>query len=215
MHCNDNYQHEYRQQFILHIKQVIFVYKLVYLLFCYNFNFIDFILIQSLSKFNGIHPGAILKRELKKRGIKLIELATEVNEHKQFISTLLKERRGINANWSVKIAKVFKLAPSFYMQIQAVYEFKQILKKQNLANPTPNLSFIRKLLFWYTNFDKFNRIAKKSAVIKRVFERGNELENQEIIRFYGWETLSKYHNDFILTFKENIMKYKAETLKAE
>ena len=91
-------------------------------------------MIQSLTKFNGIHPGAVLKRELKKRGIKPINLAAEVGEHKQTISAILNERRGINANLSVKLAGYFQIDPSFYMQLQAAFEVKQILKRQQLAN---------------------------------------------------------------------------------
>jgi addiction module HigA family antidote len=168
-------------------------------------------MIQSLTKFNGIHPGAVLKRELKKQGIKPIDLASEVGEHKQTISAILNERRGINANLSVKLAEYFQIDPSFYMQLQAAYEVKQILKRQQLANQTPNLSIIRKVLFWDTNFDKIDWIAKKTAVIKRVFERGNEEEIQEIIRFYGKEivekTIRNYQNDFLPMYQSNVMKF--------
>jgi addiction module HigA family antidote len=168
-------------------------------------------MIQSLTKFNGIHPGAVLKRELKKQGIKPIDLASEVGEHKQTISAILNERRGINANLSVKLAEYFQIEPSFYMQLQAAFEVQQILKRQQLANPTPNLSIIRKVLFWDTNFDKIDWIAKKTAVIKRIFERGNDEEIQEIIRFYGKEivekTIRNYQNDFLLMYQSNVMKF--------
>jgi addiction module HigA family antidote len=168
-------------------------------------------MIQSHTRFNGIHPGAILKRELKKRSIKPIELASEVGEHKQTISAILNERRGINANLSVKLAGYFQIDPLFYMQLQAAFEVQQILKRQQLANQTPNLSIIRKVLFWDTNFDKIDWIAKKTAVIKRVFERGNEEEIQEIIRFYGKgiveKTIRKHQNDFIPMYHSNVMKF--------
>jgi addiction module HigA family antidote len=168
-------------------------------------------MIQSLTKFNGIHPGAVLKRELKKRGIKPIDLASEVGEHKQTISAILNERRGINANLSVKLAEYFQIDPSFYMQLQAAFEVQQILKRRQLINPTPNLSIIRKVLFWDTNFDKIDWISKKTAVIKRVFERGNDEEIQEITRFYGKETVEKtirkYQNDFIPMYHSNVMKF--------
>jgi plasmid maintenance system antidote protein VapI len=55
-------------------------------------------MIQSHTRFNGIHPGAILKRELKKRSIKPIELASEVGEHKQTISAILNEKRASRAS---------------------------------------------------------------------------------------------------------------------
>ena len=97
------------------------------------------------------------------------------------------------------------------MQLQAAFEVQQILKRRQLINPTPNLSIIRKVLFWDTNFDKIDWIAKKTAVIKRIFERGNDEEIQEIIRFYGKEivekTIRNYQNDFLLMYQSNVMKF--------
>jgi addiction module HigA family antidote len=172
-----------------------------------------------ITKLNGVHPGAVLKRELKKRGIKPIDLASEIGEHKQTISAILNERRGINANLSVKLAQFFSIDPSFYMHLQAAYEVNCILEKQRSNNNTPNLLVIRKVLFWDTNFDNMNWVSKKSAVIKRIFERGNEAEIQEIIGFYGKETvektISKYQNDFIAKFKENVLKYEENTLGSD
>lgn len=56
---------------------------------------------------------------------------------------------------------------------------------------TPNLSILRKVLFWDTNFDKIDWIKYSKAVIRRVNERGNEEEMQEIIRFYGAEKVEE------------------------
>ena len=50
---------------------------------------------------------------------------------------------------------------------------------------TPNLSIIRKSLFWDTDINKINWEKQYKAVIQRVFERGNEMEKNEIERFYG------------------------------
>jgi len=38
--------------------------------------------------------------------------------------------------------------------------------------------------------DKIDWVAQKPAIIKRVLERGNDLEKEEIARFYGKEALS-------------------------
>lgn len=52
---------------------------------------------------------------------------------------------------------------------------------------TPDLSKLRRVVFWDTDFDKINWIEKETAVVQRVFERGNDDEKAEIIRFYGQE----------------------------
>lgn len=58
-------------------------------------------------------------------------------------------------------------------------------KKKNKNILTPNLSLIRPALFWDTSTDIIDWDQHKKSVIKRVFERGNEEEKNEIIRFYG------------------------------
>ncbi|MNY64744.1 hypothetical protein D3C86_2018990 [compost metagenome] len=66
------------------------------------------------------------------------------------------------------------------------------IKKQKQSFSTfnhPDLSLIRPVIFWDTQIDKIDWEKQKLAVIKRIFERGNEEEKQEIIRFYGLETV--------------------------
>lgn len=57
--------------------------------------------------------------------------------------------------------------------------------KQNKKRP--DLPQLRAVLFWDTRIDSIDWEKQKKAVIKRVFERGNEIEKNEIIRFYGAE----------------------------
>jgi addiction module HigA family antidote len=165
----------------------------------------------NFSLYNGIHPGAILHRELTKRGIKPTELALAIQEHKQTISAILNERRGVNAKLSIKLSKYLNCEPAFFSYLQANYEIHQALKENQKQQETPNLSIIRKVIFWDTDFEKIDWIAKKSAVIKRVFERGNEQEIYEILRYYGKEivlqVLLNYKNDFLPALQENISKY--------
>jgi len=56
---------------------------------------------------------------------------------------------------------------------------------------TPDLSLLRPVLFWDTKMGKIDWHKQRKAVIKRVFERGNEIEKNEIIRFYGLATAIK------------------------
>lgn len=170
-----------------------------------------------ISQFNGLHPGAVLKWILKKRGIKPIELASSIAEHKQTISAILHEKRGINAKLSVKLGSLLDRDPAFFMQLQASYEIKQVLiaKKSGI---TPNLSILRKVLFWDTNFEQIDWQNQKTAVIKRIFERGNDLEINEIIRFYGKETvqavLSQYNNTILPAYNKNKQAFLKNQLNA-
>jgi len=56
---------------------------------------------------------------------------------------------------------------------------------------TPDLSKLRRVLFWDTNMDTIDWEKYKNAVIIRVFERGDAEEQKEIIRFYGKETVDE------------------------
>lgn len=56
---------------------------------------------------------------------------------------------------------------------------------------TPNLTLIRKALFWDTDINKIDWNKQYKAVIQRVFERGNEEEKLEIKRFYGDSVIEK------------------------
>jgi hypothetical protein len=56
------------------------------------------------------------------------------------------------------------------------------LKKENNR---PNLSLIRRGLFWDTDIHKIDWQQQRVAVIERIFERGNDEEKAEIRRFYG------------------------------
>lgn len=48
-----------------------------------------------------------------------------------------------------------------------------------------DLPQLRPVLFWDTKMESIDWEKQKKAIIKRVFERGNEIEKNEIIRFYG------------------------------
>ena len=75
------------------------------------------------------------------------------------------------------------------MMLQVYFDI-EVEKKKQIQN-TPNLKLIRPVLFWDTKFENINWIKQKKAVIKRVFERGNEDEKNEIKRYYGEAAVEK------------------------
>ena len=166
-------------------------------------------MLPEIEKIKGVHPGAILKRELKILCIKGSELANIIQEHKQTISAVLNKRRAINPALSVKLAHFFKVAPDYFMLLQASYDVKElILKDQKQA---PNLSHFRKSLFWDTSLHTIDWEQQKRAVIQRVLERGNEKEINEILTFYGRELISKelpfIKESRLPSFRKNIETY--------
>lgn len=143
----------------------------------------------NINKIKGLHPGFILDRELKKRKIKKSRFALEIHEFPQTLGSITKGKRKMNTPLALKIENALGFEEGYFMIIQAYYEIEEEKKKQNQKRPT--ISKLRRVLFWDTNFDKIDWELQKEAVIKRVFERGNEKEKKEITRFYGKEVINK------------------------
>jgi len=141
----------------------------------------------------GIHPGFILVRELNNRKLSRRKFALSIGEHYQTIWSISKGRRNMNLPLSLKIEQALNMPEGFLMTLQVFHSIK-ILKNADQSKKSPNLSLIRKALFWDTDIQKINWEQQKRAVIKRIFERGNDQEKSEIIRFYGQDTVSKIKN---------------------
>ncbi|WP_237739820.1 helix-turn-helix transcriptional regulator [Pedobacter arcticus] len=145
-----------------------------------------------MDKYKGIHPGIVLERELKKRKLKKAPFAISLKEYPQTLNEITKGRRGITPALSLKIDKALEFEEGTMLVLQAYYEIgKEKLKLEN----RPNLSLLRNALFWDTDIEKINWSKQFKSVIKRVFERGNEGEKSEIIRFYGIEKVKEVTGD--------------------
>ncbi len=140
-------------------------------------------------KYKGIHPGIVLDRELKKRSIKQRPFALSLEEHPQTFNAITKGKRGLSTALALKIERELRLEEGTLVILQAYYDIQKIKEKE--TQKTPDLNILRKSLFWDTDLQKINWEKKYKAVIQRVFERGDEKEKNEIIRFYGIEKVKK------------------------
>lgn len=136
-----------------------------------------------IERIKGMHPGAVLKWALNKYNIQASQLSEEISEHKQTLSAILNEKRGVNPSLSIKLGAYFKIKPEYFMLIQAEYEVRCAINAQseNDQLPKPN---IRKVIFWDTDFDKLDWRKNKKAIIERVKERGNQKEIEEVLKYY-------------------------------
>jgi len=132
----------------------------------------------------GLHPGKLIERDLKKKGITQRVLAKDTGILFQAINAIITGRRNITTEQALKIETALEYEEGFLSILQSYYEIKQYKEKElaNLYTGSPN---IRKILFWDTDFDKINWGKYKDAVIKRILERGCEEEIEEIQKFYG------------------------------
>ncbi|MDR6845641.1 DUF6922 domain-containing protein [Flavobacterium granuli] len=146
----------------------------------------------TLDTIKGIHPGYVLERELKKRKLGKGQFAISMGEFPQTLTAITKGRRRMNIALAMKIEKLLSIEEGYFMVLQVYYDIEQQKKKENkdIENEHPDLGKLRSVLFWDTDIKKIDWQKQKKAVIKRVFERGNETEKKEIIRFYGHETVN-------------------------
>ena len=164
-------------------------------------------MLPEISKVKGVFPGAVLSRELKKRGLESKQFALALGEYPQTINAISKGRRGINPALSIKLGEKLGVDAEYFMLLQACYE----IEKKKLANQSkPNISIFQKALFWDTNIDKIDWQRQKRAIICRVFERGTETEIREIISFYGEKTIKESlfsMPQYLPSFAENAKRF--------
>lgn len=131
----------------------------------------------------GIHPGIILERELKQRNLGKSRFALSLQEFPQTLVSITKGKRKMNTPLALKIEHALGIEEGYFMVLQVYYDIEEEKRRQNTEHP--DFTKLRSILFWDTKMEKIAWEKQKKAVIKRVFERGNEIEKKEITRFYG------------------------------
>ena len=138
---------------------------------------------SEITTLKGIHPGLVLERKLKELHLKKGPFALSINEYPQTLTAITKGKRDMSLPLSMKIDEALGLEEGYFMLLQLYHDIRQEKLKSNM--PKPDLAKFRKVLFWDTDISKIDWQRQYKAVIRRVFERGNEREKAEISRFYG------------------------------
>ena len=147
-------------------------------------------MIDKLSILKGLHPGIALDRELKERKIPKGRFALSINEFPQTLGAITKGKRNMNTALAMRIEEALGIEEGYFMTLQVFYEIKEE-KRRRSKNYHPDLSKIRRILFWDTKMENIDWVQHKRSVIERVFERGDDVEKAEIIRFYGQEVVDE------------------------
>jgi len=150
-----------------------------------------------INTIKGIHPGFVLERELEKRQLRKGQFALSLGEFPQTLTAITKGKRKMNTALALKIENLLGIEEGYFMVLQVYYDIELEKKKQNITqkNISPNIELLRPILFWDTDMNKIDWQKQKRAIIKRIFERGNDIEKNEIKRFYGTETINSILNN--------------------
>ena len=125
---------------------------------------------------------------MSKRGLSQKSLAESVGEYPQTLNAILKGKRKMPLALSLKVEKELGLEEGLLSVLQTYFEIEEAKLK---SSKKPNLNIITKGLFWDIDFEKINCDKHSDFVISRTFERGNEEEKNEIVRFYGSKRIEK------------------------
>jgi addiction module HigA family antidote len=147
-------------------------------------------MVNEIAILKGIHPGKVLERELKKRNLSKGRFAMSLGEYPQMIGDITKGKRKLSPRIALKLDKALDKEEGFFMVLQAYYDIEMERRKSSQIHH-PDLSKFRPVLFWDTSLDRIDWEKQRKAVIKRVHERGNQTEKEEISRFYGKDAVEK------------------------
>jgi addiction module HigA family antidote len=76
-------------------------------------------------KLKPVHPGEILHEEfMKPLGLSMNKLALDLRVPVTRIADIVGERRGITADTALRLARYFKNAPVFWMNLQIRYDLE-------------------------------------------------------------------------------------------
>ena len=118
----------------------------------------------------------------EERKINRKELAKLAGTSASYVTQLYQGKKIINLQMLTRIKKALNID----FKIEIVQHDEKIKKDyRKLSSKHPDFTKLRRVVFWDTKMENINWEKQKNAVIKRVFERGNEIEKKEIMRFYG------------------------------
>jgi plasmid maintenance system antidote protein VapI len=136
--------------------------------------------------YKGIHPGKVIERLLIKRNINQREFALSLPAHLQTFNAILKAKYNLKIPLSIKVERALDLEEGSLMTLQVHYDIKK--ERLRTQGPGPDLP---KGLFWDVDMSKIEWARRPEFVIKRVYERGNKSERDEVDRFYGLERVNE------------------------
>ena len=79
-----------------------------------------------------VHPGAILKVDLlDPLGMSINQLAKELRVPANRLSQIVRGKRGITADTSLRLARYFGFSPEYWLNMQAHYDL-EVIRRQSI-----------------------------------------------------------------------------------
>jgi len=137
-----------------------------------------------INTLKGIHPGKLIERDLKKKGLAQRNLAEKAGMPYQTINAVIAGKRNLTTEQALQAETALGYEEGFLSILQTYYNIEQC-KDKKFSQLYPKPPHIRKIVFWDADFNKINWGKHQQAVVARVLERGSKEEVNEIKRFYN------------------------------
>ncbi len=72
-----------------------------------------------------IHPGEILREEMKELGLSARRLAKALGVPVNRITGIVREERAVTANTALRLARYFNSTPEFWLNLQSAYDLRR------------------------------------------------------------------------------------------
>lgn len=94
--------------------------------------------LNDIVPFAAIHPGVILRDEIKVRGMSQKEFAQKSGINISVLNEIIKGKRNINADYAVAIERVLGIPADSLMRIQSQYDIDLVRLRESKEN-SPNV----------------------------------------------------------------------------
>lgn len=132
----------------------------------------------------NLPAGAVLRHMLKQQHMSQRQLSASTGILPQRINDYITGKRRMSVEISLIIEKALSIeTKGFFYTLQANHDIYDAVKSETRL--IPDLSKIKKSIFWDTDINLLEWNSNRNSIIKRIFEYGDEQAITEIIRFYG------------------------------
>ena len=88
----------------------------------------------------AMHPGELLRNEIKERGLKQTELADKLSISQPFLNGLLREKKKISIELAIKLEEVLGIEAELWVKLQRLFDKIETRNKTEISLQNLNIS---------------------------------------------------------------------------
>ncbi len=88
----------------------------------------------------AMHPGELLRNEIKERGLKQTDLANKLSISQPFLNGLLREKKKISIELAIKLEEVLGIEAELWVKLQRLFDKMETRNKTEISLQNLNIS---------------------------------------------------------------------------